>query len=98
MWDLLWKFAQKLELAACYRQRLKRRFHFKKLMNKKDLDEIDTVLMNAITPQHTQALSTNGIWGANDPSLFKQIPVRSAMESYVDFYVQLIKRWDALEL
>lgn len=70
----------------------------KKLMNKKDLDEIDTVLMNAITPQHTQALSTNGIWGANDPSLFEQIPVRSAMESYVDFYVQLIKRWDALEL
>lgn len=68
----------------------------KKIMAKRDLDEIDTLLLCAVTPQHTEKLSQNGMWGVNDPAQFRDIPAQEAMDTYVRFYVQLIKRWDGL--
>ena len=66
----------------------------KKIIDKDELDEIDELLISAITPQHTNKISQNGIWGRNNLEDYKKIPVKEAMENYIKFYVYLIKRWE----
>lgn len=66
----------------------------KRLASKKDFDDIDVLLINALIPQHTQEISSNGMWGRNDPHTIKEVPVADAMKTYIDFYVKLIERWD----
>lgn len=65
----------------------------KEIINKNEIDDIDELLLSAVTPQHTELISENGVWGRNDLSLYKKVPVKEAMNQYVKFYVDLIKRW-----
>lgn len=58
------------------------------------LDEIDDVLLRAMTPQKTERVSQNGNWGVGDPADYHQVPVVEAMNAYEDFFVRLIQRWD----
>lgn len=66
------------------------------IIEKEEIDDIDMLLMSAVTPQHTEMLSENGMWGGNDPHAYEQIPVKRAMETYISFYVDLIKRWNKM--
>lgn len=64
-----------------------------RIIDKSEIDDIDKILLSAITPQHTELISSNGIWGRNDLNLYTAVPVKKAMEQYIDFYVNLINRW-----
>ncbi|MBR1420660.1 MAG: creatininase family protein [Selenomonadaceae bacterium] len=66
------------------------------LLDKDELDDIDRLLISGLTPGHTNLLSKNGIWGRDDPSNYDQIPVDVAMKQYIDFFVELLQRWDKI--
>lgn len=68
------------------------------LINKKNIDDINELLVTAMTPQHTKIISDNGIWGRSDPKFYSKVNVAEAMRNYVDFFVELIQRWDDIVL
>lgn len=57
-------------------------------------DEIDEILLRALTPQKTALVSRDGNWGVRDPAAYGDVPVAEAMQAYEDFFVRLIRRWD----
>lgn len=67
-----------------------------KLRERNKLDDIDMLLFSAFIPQHTVNLSNNGMWGINDPHAYGEVQVKDAMTFYIDFYVELLMRWDEL--
>ena len=68
----------------------------KKIIDKEKMDMIDELLISGLVPQHTNKISRNGIWGRNNISEYRKIPVKEAMEAYIKFYVELINRWERL--
>ena len=60
-------------------------------------DIYDELLLKAYTPQKTSIISSNGIWGTQDPHEYKDVPVKEAMDKYEDFFVNLISRWNDWE-
>lgn len=68
----------------------------KKIIDKEKMDTIDELLISGLVPQHTKKVSKNGIWGRNSISEYRRIPVKEAMDAYIQFYVELIKRWERL--
>ncbi len=63
------------------------------IIDKEHVDTVDELLLSGLVPQHTMLISNSGVWGRNNILDYEKIPVKEAMESYINFYVELINRW-----